>query len=136
MIKSEYKIRVRYDEVDKMGYLYHGNYAKYFHVGRTELLRKLGLNDAEMEKKNIILPVSEMNTKFIKPVYYDEIITVVSYLKEISGARLSFFYQIFSQNKELATQADMTIALVDNTTGKLIRIPQYIYDIIKKTESL
>lgn len=136
MIKSEYQIRVRYDEVDKMGYLYHGNYAKYFHVGRTELLRKLGLNDAEMEKKNIILPVSEMNTKFIKPVYYDEIITIVSYLKEISGARLSFFYQIFNQNKELATQADMTIALVDNTTGKLIRIPQYIYDIIKKTESL
>ncbi|MCF6241549.1 MAG: acyl-CoA thioesterase [Bacteroidales bacterium] len=136
MIKSECQIRVRYDEVDKMGYLYHGNYAKYFHIGRTELLRKIGFSDNELEKQNIILPVSEMNIKFIKPVFYDEVITVVSHLKEISGVRLRFFYQIFNQNNELVNQADMSVAFVDKISRKLIRIPQNIYDIIQSKINL
>jgi len=49
MITSKSTIRVRYDEVDQMGYVYHGNYAKYYHVARTDLLHKLGVSDKELE---------------------------------------------------------------------------------------
>ena len=50
-----------------MGYVYHGNYPAYYHSGRTELLRKLGISDYDLEKDGILLPVIEMQMKFIKP---------------------------------------------------------------------
>ena len=130
MIQSEQKIRVRYDEVDKMGYLYHGNYAGYFHVGRTELLRKFGLSDIELEKQNIILPVIEMNTKYLKPVLYDEKITIKTYLIEFSGVRIKFSYQVFNQDNDLTTEAYMTLVFVNNHNRKPVRLPKNIYNII------
>lgn len=42
MITKDIKLRVRYSETDKMGYVYYGNYASYFEVARVELLRSLG----------------------------------------------------------------------------------------------
>ena len=49
MISDTISFRVRYNEVDRMGYVHHGNYAAYFEMGRTELMRKYGLNYKEME---------------------------------------------------------------------------------------
>ena len=43
MYTSETQIRVRYAETDQMGYVYYGNYATYYEVGRVEALRNLGL---------------------------------------------------------------------------------------------
>jgi len=127
MIVSEEKIRVRYDEVDKMGYLYHGNYAGYFHVGRTELLRKLGLNDKELESQNLILPVIEMNTKFLKPVQYDEIITLKTYLNELPKTRIVFYYEIFNEKGDLVNEANSSLVFVHNDTRKPMRVPQSIF---------
>ena len=131
MNQIEHKIRVRYDEVDKMGYLYHGNYARYFHVGRTEFLRQLGISDKELEKQNIILPIIEMNIKYLKPVLYDELINLKIYLKEVSGVRIKFFYQIYNQNNTLSTEANMTLVFVNKHSRKPMRIPQNIYNILK-----
>ena len=83
MITTDTSIRVRYDEVDKMGYVYHGNYAKYFHISRTELLRKLGICDKGLENHNILLPVIEMSVKYIKPIYYDDEIIIKTTLTGI-----------------------------------------------------
>ncbi|MEO1451118.1 MAG: hotdog domain-containing protein, partial [Bacteroidota bacterium] len=43
MILHETQVRVRYAETDQMGYVYYGQYAAYFEVGRTELIRSLGI---------------------------------------------------------------------------------------------
>lgn len=46
MFKSETSLRVRYAETDRMGYVYYGNYAGYYEVGRVEALRSLGITIA------------------------------------------------------------------------------------------
>jgi acyl-CoA thioester hydrolase len=43
-----------------MGYMYYGNYAEYYEVGRVEMLRSLGMTYREMEEAGIIMPVLEM----------------------------------------------------------------------------
>ena len=132
MIVSEEKIRVRYDEVDKMGYLYHGNYAGYFHVGRTELLRKFGLGDKQLESFNLILPVIEMNIKYLKPVLYDETITLKTYLNELPKTRIRFYYEIFNEKGDLVNEANSSLVFVDNHTRKPMRVPK---NILNKIES-
>ena len=42
MIYSMTEIEARYQETDKMGVIYHGNYATWFEVARTDYIRKLG----------------------------------------------------------------------------------------------
>jgi acyl-CoA thioester hydrolase len=67
---------VRYGETDQMGYMYYGNYAEFFEVGRVEMLRSLGLTYAGMEASGIMMPVLELNCKYLKPARYDEEITI------------------------------------------------------------
>lgn len=119
-------IRIRYDEVDKMGYVYHGNYAKYYHLGRTELLRKIGICDNALERENIILPVIEMSMKFIKPVFYDETITVSTSLIEEPRSRMKFSHKIYNQNQEIVNEAYSTVAFVEENTRKPVRVPETI----------
>ena len=49
MYAHEVQIRVRYGETDQMGYLYYGNYAEYYEVGRVELIRSLVITYNELE---------------------------------------------------------------------------------------
>ena len=132
MITAENKIKIRYDEVDKMGYVYHGNYAKYYHISRTELLRKVGISDRELENYNIILPVIEMNVRYIKPVFYDDTITIKTSLKEEPKSRIKFYHEAFNQNNEKINEAEITLVFVDQNTRKPMRAPEIV---LKKLES-
>jgi acyl-CoA thioester hydrolase len=132
MITTTSTIRVRYDEVDKMGYVYHGNYSRYYHISRTELLRAIGICDKELENHNVILPVTEMHIRYYKPVYYDDTITIKTSLKEIPRSRMKFIHEVINQNNEVINQANSTVAFVDYNTRKAIRIPSLI---LQKIES-
>ena len=131
MITSETKIRVRYDEVDKMGYVYHGNYAKYYHISRTELLRRIGISDKELENHNVILPVTEMSIKYIKPIFYDDIIIIKTSLLNLPTSRLIFHHEVRNHNNEVINKADSTLAFVDINTRMPMRAPQLIVNKIK-----
>ncbi|MFT5248034.1 MAG: acyl-CoA thioester hydrolase, partial [Gammaproteobacteria bacterium] len=71
MISVETKLRVRYGETDQMGYVYYGNYALYYEVGRVELLRDLGTSYKDLEEQGIMLPVMDLSVKYLKPAFYD-----------------------------------------------------------------
>ena len=131
MIISENEIRIRYDEVDKMGYVYHGNYAKFFHISRTELLRKIGISDKELESHNILLPVIEMNIKYIKPVFYDDIITIKTSLQNVPSSRMRFTHEVLNASNEVINKAESTVVFVDMHTRKPMKVPEFIVDKIK-----
>ena len=95
------KIRVRYSETDQMGYVYNGNYAQYYEVGRVEMLRSLGMTYGKMEEMGVMLPLLELKCKFIKPAFYDQEITIKTSIKELPGVRMSFDYELFNEREEL-----------------------------------
>ena len=127
MISSSSTIRVRYDEVDKMGYVYHGNYAKYFHLSRKRLLRKLGINDKKLESQNILMPVIEISIRYIKPVFYDDLVKIETTLKELSGIKLKFDHLVYNQNNKIINKGKSTLVFVDHKTQKVMRIPERIF---------
>ena len=69
MIYSMIEIEARYQETDKMGVIYHGNYATWFEVARTDYIRKLGFSYADMEKEGIISPVVDLQIKYRKSIF-------------------------------------------------------------------
>ena len=120
------KIKVRYNETDSMQYLYHGNYVYYYHASRTELLRKIGLSDKELETNGIILPVIELQSKFLKPAFYDDELVVKTKLSEISACKLFFLHNIYNTQNELINQGNTTVAYVNESTRKPVKIPTQI----------
>ena len=86
MYQHQTQIRVRYGETDQMGYLYYGNYALYYEVGRTDAIRQLGLTYKWMEQNGVALPVAECNLQYLRPAFYDELLTVNTIIKEIYWA--------------------------------------------------
>ncbi len=130
MLSSEIKIRVRYGEVDRMGYLHHGNYALYFEEGRTELLRGFGLSYRTMEDEGILLPVREMNIRYLKPVLYDEEVILVTTLTQIPSAKLEFEYIMKNVSGDVLSKAKTTLVFSDAKTKKVIRTPGYFLDLV------
>jgi len=130
MLSAEIKIRVRYGEVDRMGYLHHGNYALFFEEGRTELLRGFGLSYRNMEDEGILLPLREMNIRYIKPVLYDDEVIVETRLVNMPTAKLEFEYFMRNIDGEVLSEAKTTLVFTDAKTRKARRAPQYFLDLI------
>jgi len=118
MYSCETKIRVRYGETDQMGYMYYGNYAQFYEVGRVEMLRSLGMTYRSMEESGVMLPVMEMRCKYLKPALYDEEITVKVILNKIPGIKIHFRYELFNEQLQLINEGETTLAFVDIKKNK------------------
>ena len=132
MFSSEIKLRVRYAETDRMGYVYYGNYAQYYEVGRVEALRELGLSYKQMEDDGVMLPVSKFNINYYKPAFYDEELIIKTYIKEIPQASIHFFYETFNKAGERLNDGETTLVFIDRKNNKPCRAPKYFLDKIQK----
>lgn len=86
--------RVRYQESDKMAVVYHANYLNWFEIGRTEMIRELGISYHSMEEEGLFLPVTELDMKFIQPARYDDMITIFTRMTLFTKLRINYTYEI------------------------------------------
>jgi acyl-CoA thioester hydrolase len=130
MITSDSKIRIRYGDTDQMGVAYYGNYPLFYEVGRTDMLRDLGISYKEMEARGTILPVIELKIKYLQPAFYDEEIIVKTYLKELPSVRIKFEYELFNSNNKLINKGETTLAFINKETQRPTKAPDYFLEII------
>lgn len=133
MISNDSEVRVRYGEVDMMGYLYHSHYVELFDLGRNSLVRQCGITYAEIEKRGVMMPVLEVGIKYKNPAYYDDLLTVRTILKEIPrGARIRFDYEVYRDGgKELITEGFVVLGFMDSVSHKPVRPPRVLMDLIE-----
>ena len=132
MIHTTHTIRVRYAETDPMKYVYYGNYATYFEVGRVELFRELGMPYEEIERLGFWLPVSQFSIKYLKPALYDQNLEIHTFIKKIPGVRIEFEYEIYNDSKEKITEAKTTLFFLDSKKNKIVKCPDFLMDLIQK----
>jgi len=128
MLSHSIEIRVRYGETDQMGYVYYGNYAQYFEMGRVEWLRNLGLTYKRMEELGIMLPVLKLNTDYLKPAKYDDLLTLKTTLIKKPSVRIEFDFELFNEQKELLTKAYCSLVFIDMKKNKPTKAPDYILE--------
>ncbi len=128
MIINEIKLRVRYGETDQMGYVYYGNYAQFFEVGRVEWLRNLGVSYKNLEESGVMLPVLNLNVNFLKPAKYDDLLTIITTLKKKPLVKIEFDFEIFNENQELLTTGYTSLVFIDMKKNKPTKAPQALLD--------
>lgn len=125
--------RVRYAETDQMGVVYHSNYIIYFEIGRTEAMRSLGSAYVELERRGLVLAITEVGAKYHAPARYDDVLTIRTWLRELSKARLRFEYEISRDGARLCTGFTV-LAFLDRRAGmKPVRCPDDVEQMMLPT---
>ena len=129
MFTHKFQKRVRYGEVDQMGYLYYGNYAQYYEIGRVEMLRSLDFSYKRMEDElGVMMPVMSLNTRFVRPAHYDELLTIATTLRQLPDKFITFHVEIFNEKNKLVNGGSVKLCFVDKQTGKTIGAPIFLLE--------
>ncbi|SMD32858.1 acyl-CoA thioester hydrolase [Reichenbachiella faecimaris] len=126
MFEAQTKTRVRYSETDQMKYVYYGNYAIYYEIGRVETLRQLGFSYNEMEKSGIMMPVINMQTNYLLPGKYDELLTIKVKIPIFPKAKILFEYEIFNEENQLINTGETTLVFINMTSNRPCRVPDQL----------
>jgi acyl-CoA thioester hydrolase len=132
MIAHETCFRVRYGETDQMGVVYHGTLAVYFENGRTELIRSLGITYADMEREGVLMPVTELYCRYLRPLHYDDEITVRCTVREMPVQRMTVHTEVLNSKGKLAVSGKVTLAFMDPVSRKGIEAPAFLRELLAK----
>jgi acyl-CoA thioester hydrolase len=129
MIVNTTHVRVRYADTDKMGVTYYSKYLEWFEVGRTELLREIGMPYSLMEKDGIALPVIEVYCRYHAAAVYDQLVRIVSAVKELPRATIRIQYQIYNENEDLLVEGYTIHSFIGNG-GRPVRPPKSFLEVL------
>lgn len=124
MLISETQVRVYYEDTDKMGVVYYGVYPRYYEIGRTEMIRDLGLTYKEIEESNILLPARSLNINYLKSAYYDDLLTIRTIVETIPKVKFPIKTEIYNQQNELINTGEVVLVFFDSVANKPCRIPE------------
>ena len=129
--------RVIYGDTDAGGVVYNANYLRYFEMGRSEMMRSLGIPYSVIEERGMIIPVIESYIRYKASAKYDDLVTISTSLVEMKKVSCRFNYRLTRQDKEreqLLVKGFTKHACV-NRQGKLTPFSEDIFEIMKKIVS-
>lgn len=133
MFITETQIRIHYALTDQMGVVYHGHYAQFYEIGRSEAIRQIGYTYKDVEAMGIMMPVVEINSRFLRPARYDDLITVKTTLKELpTNFKIVFHSEIFNEQDELLNTGEVTLFFADAKTMKRCNMPEVLREKLSK----
>ncbi len=135
MIISNTSIIVRYAETDQMGIVHHSNYPVWFEAGRTDFIRKIGMPYSKIEENGALLPLLELRCSFKGFARYEDELIVKTYIKEHTGTRLLFHYEVNKAGVDKVITEGETLHIWTNNHLKPVNIKKYrpkISELIEK----
>ena len=120
MLSHDCQIRVWYKHTDQMAICHHSNYICYYEAARSEFLRALGMSFAEVERRGIMMPILEVQSKYRKPAYFDELLTVRIILREI-----------YNERGDLLNTGMTQLGFIHSDSRRPCRCPEWFLELIR-----
>jgi acyl-CoA thioester hydrolase len=127
-----FSLRVRYADVDQMGWVYYANYLRWFEVGRAEMLRAMGRSYRDVEAEGTRLPVLEARCRYFEGARYDDLVTIETGVAELHRASVRFGYRVTreSDGRPLATGSTLHCFL--DRDGRAGRPPDALRELLER----
>ena len=124
--------RVLYADTDAMGIVYHGAYFRFFERAREEYLRQRGRPYSAMEARGLMTPLVEVGAHFYHSFRYDEVIVMECWIAAIKKASFRFDYRLYQEDNPAETRVSgyTVLAVMDRTSRKIIKIPDWVMEVI------
>lgn len=113
-------VRVRFNEVDSLGIVWHGNYVKYLEDGREAWGRKYGIPYMTLyHTHGYAVPIVKMDMEFKRPLKYEETFTVETRFVDSPAAKLILQYTIFNEAGEVVLTAETVQVFLAKETSEM-----------------
>jgi len=113
-------IDIPFHDVDMMGIVWHGRYAKYLEIAREAMLSTIDYSIAQMKASGYAWPVIEMKLRYAQPLRFEQRIRVQADLVEFEH-RLKIDYRIFDESSgRRLTKAHTVQVALDVTSGEML----------------
>mgnify|MGYP001104776908 CR=1 FL=1 len=89
-MKHTFEQKVYYSDTDAYGVVWHGSYLRWLEMGRVEYCEDLGLNLIELEKQDIVMPVTNMNIRYKASGRLNDIVVVDTWIRKITPVTVVF----------------------------------------------
>ncbi len=133
MLKHYTELRVRYADTDQMKFAYNGKYFEYFEVGRTEMMREVGLPYDIIEKSGFFMPVIETKIHYFTPAFYDELLVIETRVEELPAVKVHIDHIIKAKDRNVVIcEGYVELAFLDGKTNRPTRAPKLFLDAVKK----
>lgn len=119
-----WKIRVYYEDTDTGGVVYHSQYLNFYERARSEMLRFIGISQESLLKQHVAFVVTQLCLSYIKAARLDALLTVVTEVKQIKKASITFIQKIRNEKNELISQATVEVACIDTIKMRPMRLPE------------
>lgn len=135
-MKHQFEHQIFYSDTDAYKVMWHGSYLRLFEMGRVLWVQSLNENLSELEKENIILPVTNINISYKAPAKLNDTVIIQTELEKYTPLYAIFKQEMFEKtNNKLLCCASVTIVATDKD-GKLYRkMPSRLLEIFKKALS-
>lgn len=118
--------RVRFEEVDSLGIVWHGRYASYFEDARVALGRRYGIGYEEFRQHATPVPIKQMHLDYVLPLRFDEEIVIEAIMHYTEAARMNLEFVIRNAAGAIATTG-YTIQLMLDQNFQLLIVPPPFY---------
>jgi acyl-CoA thioester hydrolase len=132
---SSLDIRVYYEDTDAGGVMYYANYLKFFERGRTEWLRRLGVDHSGVAAKDHrLFVVKQVEIQYRKPAKLDDLLDIRSTIVRLGRASILFAQKAF-RGSELLCESDIQVCCVDATTFRPIELTPELRTLLQKAQN-
>lgn len=136
MMIAETNYRVCYGDTDQMGIVYYGHYPRLMEIGRNEMIRSVGFPYKKIEEAGIIMPVRSVKIDYLRPAYYDDLLTIRTIVKALPKVKFTILSEIYNEKGELLNKGETVLAIINSKSGKPTMAPQEFLDSIESLEKV
>jgi acyl-CoA thioester hydrolase len=126
---STKEVQIRFNEVDSLSIVWHGNYVKYLEDGREDFGNKFGIGYLQVKKAGYIIPIVDLKIQYKKSLYYGDSVMVETTFVETDAAKMFFKYRLLSpKTKEVLCVASTTQVFLDKKGTLQLTLPDFFQD--------
>lgn len=131
---SRLDIRVYYEDTDAGGVMYYANYLKFFERGRTEWLRRLGVDQSTLAEQELrLFVVKNVEIQYRKPARLDDLLVIHSTITRVGKASINF-RQAAMRAGELLCESDIQVCCVDANTFRPAALSLELRNLLEKAK--
>jgi acyl-CoA thioester hydrolase len=124
-LKVNHDIRVRFNETDALGIVWHGYYIHYFEDGREAFGRKHGISYLDTKAQGYVTPIVKSTCEHKLPLRYGDVATIETTYINSPAAKLIFRYKIFNAEKQLVCIGETIQVFVDDNNDLSLSLPPF-----------
>ncbi|KAA0254293.1 MAG: acyl-CoA thioesterase [Acidobacteria bacterium] len=118
-------LRVRYAETDAQRVVYHGNYAVWFEVGRTDYCERAGYPYPRMEADGVFIVVTDLRARYRRSARYGDSVTVRTRFGGLRSRGCSFLYEVLLPDGSVSAEGETQHLFLDRE-GRPTPVPEAV----------